>query len=81
LLSSAFEAHLAQLSLQQNDDMRKISAGAAMIVVPTLIAGIYGMNFTHMPELDWRFGYPFALLLMGGVITGMWIFFRRSGWF
>jgi len=81
LLSSAFEAHLAQLSLQQNDDMRKISAGAAMIVVPTLIAGIYGMNFTHMPELDWRFGYPFALLLMGGVITGMWIFFRKSGWF
>ena len=81
LLSSAFEAHLAQLSLQQNEDMRKISAGAAMVVVPTLIAGIYGMNFTHMPELDWTFGYPFALLLMAGIMIGLWQFFRKSGWF
>ncbi|MFD7072917.1 magnesium/cobalt transporter CorA [Nocardioides sp. NPDC059952] len=81
LLSSAFEAHLAQLSLQQNEDMRKISAGAAMVVVPTLIAGVYGMNFTHMPELDWTFGYPFALILMASVMAGLWIFFRKSGWF
>jgi len=81
MLTSAFEAHLAQLSLQQNDDMRKISAGAALVVVPTLIAGIYGMNFTHMPELGWALGYPFALLLMGVTVTGLWIFFRRSGWF
>ena len=81
LLSSAFEAHLAQLSLQQNEDMRKISAGAALVVVPTLIAGIYGMNFTHMPELDWTLGYPFSLLLMLAVVTGLWIFFRKSGWF
>ncbi|MSY83293.1 MAG: magnesium/cobalt transporter CorA [Actinobacteria bacterium] len=80
LLSTAFEAHVAQLSLQQNDDMRKISAGAALVVVPTLIAGIYGMNFTHMPELDWTLGYPFALLLMGGVSGLLWWFFRRSGW-
>ncbi|MGH3352985.1 MAG: magnesium/cobalt transporter CorA [Nocardioides sp.] len=81
LLSSAFEAHLAQLSLQQNEDMRKISAGAALVVVPTLIAGVYGMNFTHMPELDWTFGYPFSLLLMAGVVTALWVFFRKSGWF
>ncbi|MEP9383307.1 magnesium/cobalt transporter CorA [Nocardioides sp. KR10-350] len=81
LLSSAFEAHLAQIQLQQNDDMRKISAGAALVVVPTLIAGIYGMNFTHMPELSWTFGYPFALLLMLAAVTGLWILFRRSGWF
>ncbi|TQL68817.1 magnesium transporter [Nocardioides albertanoniae] len=80
LLSSAFEAHMAQLSLQQNEDMRKISAGAALVVVPTLIAGVYGMNFTHMPELDWTFGYPFSLLLMGVVVAGLWVFFRRSGW-
>ena len=71
LLSTAFDAHLAQISVQQNDDMRKISAGAALIVVPTLIAGIYGMNFEHMPELGWTLGYPFALLLMVGG--------RRSG--
>lgn len=81
LLSSAFEAHMAQLSLQQNEDMRKISAGAALVVVPTLIAGVYGMNFTHMPELSWAFGYPFSLLLMLGVVAGLWVFFRKSGWF
>ena len=80
LLSTAFEAHVARISMQQNDDMRKISAGAALVVVPTLIAGVYGMNFTHMPELDWTLGYPFALLLMGGVSGLLWWFFRRSGW-
>ena len=57
LLSTAFDAHLARISVQQNDDMRKISAGAALVVVPTLIAGVYGMNFDHMPELDWDYGY------------------------
>jgi magnesium transporter len=81
LLSSAFEAYLARVAVQQNDDMRKISAGAALIVVPTLIAGIYGMNFEHMPELDWTFGYPFSLLLMAGVVAGLWTMFKRSGWF
>lgn len=80
LLSTAFDAHVARIQMQQNDDMRKISAGAALVVVPTLIAGVYGMNFTHMPELEWTFGYPFALLLMGGVSGLLWWFFRRSGW-
>jgi magnesium transporter len=80
LLSSAFDAHLAQISVQQNDDMRKISAGAALVVVPTFIAGVYGMNFRHMPELSWSFGYPMALLLMAGSVTGLWIFFKKSGW-
>jgi len=81
LLSTAFEAHVARIQVQQNDDMRKISAGAAMIVVPTLIAGVYGMNFEHMPELAWTFGYPFSLLLMGGSMAAMWAFFKKSGWF
>jgi magnesium transporter len=80
LLSSAFEAHLARISVQQNDDMRKISAGAALVVVPTLIAGIYGMNFDHMPELGWLLGYPFALMLMVGSSAGLLWFFKRSGW-
>ena len=66
--------------MQQNDDMRKISAGAALIVVPTLIAGIYGMNFQHMPELGWTLGYPFALLLMGSAAGGLWVWFKKSGW-
>ena len=80
LLSSAFDAHLAQISVQQNNDMRKISAGAALVVVPTFIAGVYGMNFEHMPELSWTFGYPAALLLMAASVTGLWIFFKKSGW-
>ncbi len=80
LLSTAFEAHLARISVQQNNDMRKISAGAALVVVPTLIAGIYGMNFDHMPELHWQFGYLWALVLMLGASAGLLWFFKRSGW-
>jgi magnesium transporter len=80
LLSSAFDAHLAAISVQQNDDMRKISAGAAIVVVPTLIAGVYGMNFEHMPELSWQYGYAFALLLMFGSSGVLVWFFKRSGW-
>lgn len=81
LLSSAFDAHMARIAVRQNDDMRKISAGAALVVVPTLIAGVYGMNFTHMPELEWTFGYPFALFLMVATVGGLWVLFKRSGWF
>lgn len=81
LLTTAFDAHLSRIAVQQNDDMRKISAGAALVVVPTLIAGVYGMNFEHMPELGWSFGYPFALLLMIATVSGLWVMFKRSGWF
>jgi len=80
LLSTAFDAHLARISVQQNDDMRKISAGAALVVVPTLIAGIYGMNFEHMPELGWLLGYPFAILLMVLASGSLWVLFKKSGW-
>jgi magnesium transporter len=80
LLSTAFDAQMAQLSVQQNEDMRKISAGAALVVVPTLIAGIYGMNFDRMPELHWDLGYGWALLLMLGTSLGLLWFFKRSGW-
>ena len=80
LLSTAFDAHLAQISVQQNEDMRKISAGAAIVVVPTLIAGVYGMNFDHMPELSWTYGYPFAIALMAGLCLILWVWFKRSGW-
>ncbi|GAB4003773.1 magnesium/cobalt transporter CorA [Nocardioides ultimimeridianus] len=80
LLSTAFEAHMARMSVQQNDDMRKISAGVALAAVPTLIAGVYGMNFTHMPELSWQLGYPYALVLMLVVSGGLYWFFKKSGW-
>jgi magnesium transporter len=80
LLNSIADAHAAQISVQQNDDMRKISAYAALITVPTLIAGIYGMNFVHMPELAWRYGYPGAVLVMAVICFVLYRLFRRSGW-
>jgi magnesium transporter len=80
LLSTAFEAHLARIQVQQNDDMRKISAWVAIAGVSTLIAGVYGMNFEHMPELAWRYGYGFALLLMLGSAVVLYRLFKRSGW-
>ena len=80
LLSSAFDAHLAQISIQQNNDMRRISATVGLIAAPTLVGSIYGMNFVHMPELDWRLGYPLALLLMAASSLTVWIMSRRAGW-
>jgi magnesium transporter len=80
LLSAAFEAHLAQITIQQNDDMRKISAVVGIIAAPTLIGSVYGMNFDHMPELGWALGYPMSLLLMVGSSLGIWIVARRAGW-
>jgi magnesium transporter len=80
LLSTAFDAHLARVSVQQNNDMRKISAGVGLVATPALIAAIYGMNFDHMPELGWLLGYPFAVLLMVLASTGLWVFFKKSGW-
>ena len=80
LLTAAFQGHLARISVQQNEDMRKISAGVALVAVPTLIAGVYGMNFDHMPELRWQFGYAFALGLMVAIAAALWVFFKKSGW-
>lgn len=80
LLSTAFEAHLALITVEQNEDMRRISAWVAIAAVGTLVAGIYGMNFSDMPELGWRFGYAWALGLM--VVPGLVLyrFFKKSGW-
>ncbi len=80
LLSSAFEAHLAQISIQQNDDMRRISAAVGLVAAPALVGSVYGMNFDHMPELHWTFGYPFALLLMFSASLTVFIISRRAGW-
>ncbi len=80
LLSAVLDATLAQIGIQQNDDVRKISAWVAIVAVPTMIAGIYGMNFEHMPELHWTFGYPLALLVMLLSCVLLHRAFRRSGW-
>jgi magnesium transporter len=81
LLSSALEAHLSVVSNRLNEVMKKLTAWASIILVPTLIAGIYGMNFTHMPELRWRFGYGFALALMAGSALLLYRMFKRRDWF
>jgi len=80
LLSSALQANLTQISVRQNEDMRKISAWVAIAVVPTMVAGIYGMNFDHMPELHWRYGYPAVLLFIALICATLYWRFRRSGW-
>ncbi|WP_051681554.1 magnesium and cobalt transport protein CorA [Cellulomonas sp. HZM] len=80
LLDAMLSVHLSQVSVRQNEDMRKISAWAAIAAVPTLVAGVYGMNFRHMPELTWTYGYPLALALMLGLCVGLYRLFRRSGW-
>ena len=80
LLTSILAANLTQASVRQNEDVRKISAWAAIIAVPTLITGIYGMNFEHMPELGWTVGYPLAVALMAAVCFGLYRKFKRSGW-
>jgi magnesium transporter len=80
LLSSAHDAHMARISVQQNDDMRKISAWVAIAAAPTVLAGIYGMNFQNMPELSWHYGYFYALALMVVSCTTLYQIFKRSGW-
>ncbi|MFI9101600.1 magnesium/cobalt transporter CorA [Streptomyces fildesensis] len=80
LLSDILAAHLTQVGVRQNDDMRKISAWAAMAAAPTMIAGIYGMNFDHMPELHQTWGYPAVMTLMAGIVAGLYRFFKRRGW-
>jgi len=80
LLTSVLAANLTQVSVRQNDDMRKISAWVAIAAVPTMIAGIYGMNFEHMPELRWTFGYPLVLGVMLLACVGLYRNFKRVGW-
>ncbi len=80
MLSSLVHAAHGKLDMQQNQDMRKISAWAAMAAVPTAIAGIYGMNFENMPELTWQWGYPAVLLLMVAICTFLYLTFRRNHW-
>ena len=80
LLDSVLNANVAQVGMRQNQDMRKISAWVAIVAVPTLIAGIYGMNFEHMPELQWRFGYPLALAAMAIICLTLYRLFKRREW-
>jgi magnesium transporter len=80
LLGSALHANLTQVTVRQNADMRRISAWVAILAVPTMVAGIYGMNFEHMPELSWRYGYPAVVLATLLACLLLYRRFRRAGW-
>jgi magnesium transporter len=80
LLSTALEAHLSLMSAAQNEQMKRVTAWAAIIAVPTMIAGIYGMNFNNMPELRWRYGYEIVLAGMALACALLFRAFKRSGW-
>ncbi|MCY0942041.1 MULTISPECIES: magnesium/cobalt transporter CorA [Streptomyces] len=80
LLDSILQAHLAQVTVAQNEDMRKITAWAAIVAVPTMVCGVYGMNFDHMPELHWTYGYPLVLGVMALACFAIHRGFRRNGW-
>ena len=71
---------MTELSIRQNEEVKKISGWAAILFAPTLVGTIYGMNFDHMPELHWVFGYPMAVLLMVAMGVGLYAAFKRKGW-
>ncbi|MBT2472163.1 magnesium/cobalt transporter CorA [Streptomyces sp. ISL-66] len=80
LLDSILQAHLAQVTVAQNEDMRKITAWAAIVAVPTMVCGVYGMNFDNMPELHWTYGYPLVVAVMAVACFVIHRGFRRNGW-
>ncbi|HWM37279.1 MAG TPA: CorA family divalent cation transporter, partial [Streptomyces sp.] len=80
LLNSILQANLAQATVAQNADMRKITSWAAIFAVPTMIAGIYGMNFDYMPELHWKYGYPTVMAVTVSICIAIYRGFKRNGW-
>jgi magnesium transporter len=80
LTSGALEVNLSVASNRVNEVARTLTAWAAIFAAITLITGIYGMNFQHMPELGWRFGYAWALAVMVAAAGGLWLYFRRKQW-
>jgi magnesium transporter len=79
-LTAAFEASLLLSAARQNDIVKKLGSWAAILAVPAAIAGIYGMNFKYMPELEWSLGYPAALLLMLAICATLYYLFRWIAW-
>lgn len=79
-LTTLITAAQAKVGVQQNEDMRKISAWVAIAAVPTMVAGVYGMNFDHMPELHWTFGYPLVASVVVGFCTWLYFTFHRNNW-
>ncbi|MDA1307353.1 MAG: magnesium/cobalt transporter CorA [Acidobacteria bacterium] len=80
MVSTALSVNLSLITLQESEVTKRLAAYAALVAVPTMIGGVYGMNFTHMPELDWRFGYPTAVGVMVAIDAYLIYRFRKSGW-
>jgi magnesium transporter len=80
LLTTALEANLSLISVSQNEAMKRLAAWAAIIAVPTMIAGVYGMNFKFMPELEWSWGYPVTMIVMVGACGFLYYRLKRAGW-
>ena len=80
MVTTALAVNLSLITLQENETTKRLAACAALVAVPTLIAGIYGMNFKQMPELNWAYGYPLALFVMAAIDTYLFTRFRKSGW-
>ena len=80
LLTTALEANFSLISIAQNEVSKRFAGWAAIIAVPTMVAGIYGMNFKRMPELEWDYGYPVVLGVTSGLAVLLYLLFRRSGW-
>ena len=80
MVTTATSVNLSLISLAENETTKRLASYAALVAVPTMVAGVYGMNFEHMPELKWVWGYPFALSLMIGIDVYLWFRFRKSGW-
>jgi magnesium transporter len=68
------------ITIGENEVTKRLAAYAALVAVPTMIAGVYGMNFEHMPELKWTFGYPLSILAMAGIDIFLFFRFRKAGW-
>ena len=79
-VATAIQVNLAMITIGESEVTKRLAAYAALVAVPTMVAGVYGMNFEHMPELKWAFGYPFAIAIM--VAVDAWLFwrFRKAGW-
>ncbi len=80
MVTTALSVNLSLITLQENETTKRLAACAALVAVPTLIAGVYGMNFRHMPELDWQFGYPLAIGVMLAIDAYLFYLFRKAGW-
>jgi magnesium transporter len=79
-ITTAMSVNLSMVNLQENETMKRLAAYAALLAIPTAIAGIYGMNFEHMPELKWRYGYAISLILMAGIDLYLYFRFKKAKW-